>query len=101
MDKELKKYLDSLKDKEILVDHENPKDRDVKEVKRFVSIVCKTEENYVDFVRYIHFSKRDSLLFKNAVSRHHGATKLNNEIYQGYCKRGIDTTSELAKKLKI
>ena len=100
MDEKLIEYLDSLKVQEMLIDHENLKDQDIKEIKHFVSVVCKTENNYVDFVKYMNFSERNSVLFKNAKSRHLGAINSNNEIYQDYYGRGVDSKTKLSKRFK-
>ena len=97
MDVDLKEYLDSLEDKEISIDYETPEG--IKEIEKFTSVVSKTEENFVDFVRHIHFTARDSIIFKNAGALHYGAIKMN-KVYKGYYKRSIDLTDEFSKKFK-
>lgn len=94
MDIELEEYLDSLKDKLMLVDKSG---KYAKEIDHFISIICKNDENFVDYIRHIHESKRDSILFKNAASRHVGS--LSKKIYSNYYKRIINTKSKLHKKV--
>lgn len=74
MNTNLKEFLNSLKDEEISID--TTSEEDIKKIDEFVSIIIKNEKNCVDFIRYVHFSERKSILFSNAVSLHVNALKL-------------------------